>query len=357
MNKHYDFLIVGAGLTGSVCAHELNKLGYKVLVIDEHNHVGGMIYSYNDEGIEVHKYGPHIFHTSDKETWDYVNQFDEFLPYIHQPVAKYKGEIYNLPFNMNTFVQLWPNEKDLYNKLISECIFINNPKNVEEQALSQVGKTVYEKLIKGYTEKQWGKKCTELPSEILKRIPIRFEYNNNYFNDKYQGIPKHGYTYIINKLLAGIDIKLNTKYSNELTDLADKVIYTGAIDRFFDYCYGSLDYRYIDFKIEKLNQEYYQQCAVVNYTDTDIDIPWTRITEFKYFTDTISNKTIIMKEYSGQGECCYPVQTEKNIELYSKYFNLTPKNIYFLGRLAEYKYYDMDKVIRNSLDFVKKLVL
>ena len=363
----YDYLIVGSGLFGAIFAHEAKKRGKKVLVIEKRNHIGGNIYTEEIEGIRVHKYGAHIFHTSNKEVWDYINQFAEFNRYTNSPVARYKNELYNMPFNMNTFHELWGviTPKDAKQKIEEEKqeANIKEPKNLEEQAISLVGKTIYEKLVKGYTEKQWGKKATELPSFIIKRLPVRFTYDNNYFNDKYQGIPIGGYTKIIEKMLDGIEVRLNCdffEHRNELENIAEKIIFTGPIDKYYDYKYGELEYRSLRFETEILDEENYQGNAVVNYTE--FDVPYTRIIEHKHFEfDTESKKTVITKEYpkkkkKGKEEY-YPVNNEKNSILYSKYKALADndKKVVFGGRLGEYKYYDMDKVIEEALRRTKKL--
>ncbi|MCR4898041.1 MAG: UDP-galactopyranose mutase [Acholeplasmatales bacterium] len=368
MKHKYDYLIVGSGLYGSICAYELNKKGYKCLIIDKRNHIGGNIYTENIEGINVHKYGAHIFHTSNKDVWDYINHFATFNNYINSPVARYKNELYNLPFNMNTFTKLWPDvfsPEDAKNKIENEkkSYNVSNPKNLEEQAINLVGPTIYEKLIKGYTAKQWGKKCSELPPFIIKRLPVRFTFNNNYFNDIYQGIPIGGYTKIIEKMLNGIDIKLNCDFfeeRKELEAIADNIIYTGPIDKYFDYKYGMLEYRTVKFETEILNLSNYQGNAVINYTD--YEIPYTRIIEHKHFEfDTTSPKTVISKEYSKKWEKTdepyYPINDDKNNNLYLKYKEEADKltNVYFGGRLGQYKYYDMDKVIAEALNFVNNI--
>ena len=360
----YDYLIVGAGLYGSIFAYEAKKRGKKCLVIDKRNHIGGNIYCENIDGINVHKYGAHIFHTSNKEIWEYINNFAEFNNYINSPVASYKDELYNLPFNMNTFSRLWniktPAEAK---KIIADQIAdlnLTEPKNLEEQALSLVGKDVYEKLIKGYTEKQWGRPCTELPSFIIKRLPLRFTYDNNYFNDRYQGIPIGGYTPIIEKMLDGIDVLLETDYFEWIKTNADKVkktVFTGMIDQFFDYKLGVLEYRSVRFETEKLDCDNYQGNAVVNYTDREV--PYTRIIEHKHFEYGKQPVTVISKEYSSEWkpgvEPYYPINNDKNNNLYAEYKKLadnTP-NVIFGGRLGNYKYYDMDKVIDAALTAVK----
>lgn len=363
--KKYDYLIVGAGLFGSTFAFEATKQGKKCLVIDKRNHIGGNIYCEEVEGINVHKYGAHIFHTSNREIWDYVNQFTEFNNYINSPVANYKGEIYNLPFNMNTFNKLWgvitPQEaKEKIENQIKE-LKILNPNNLEEQAISLVGTDIYEKLIKGYTEKQWGKKCTELPSFIIKRLPVRFTYDNNYFNDKYQGIPIEGYNEIIEKMLETSDVNLNCDYfknKEELNKLAEKIVFTGMIDEFYNYKFGELEYRSLKFEHEIHNIENYQGNAVINYTEAEI--PYTRIIEHKHFEFGKQNKTVITKEYPKEwkkgDEPYYPINDEKNNELFKKYKELAEneEKVIFGGRLADYKYYDMHHVIWHALETARK---
>ncbi len=363
----YDYLIVGAGLYGAVCAYELNKKGYKVLVIDKRNHIAGNIYTENIEGINVHKYGAHIFHTSEKWVWDYINQFAEFNNYINSPIARYKNECYNLPFNMNTFTKLWSDvftPKDAKRRIEEEkkAYNVENPKNLEEQAINLVGPTIYEKLIKGYTAKQWGRPCNELPSFIIKRLPVRFTFDNNYFNDRYQGIPIGGYTKIIEKMLKGIDIRLNCDFfrnREKLESISKNIIYTGQIDEYFNYCYGPLEYRTVRFETDVLECNNYQGNAVVNYTE--YEIPYTRIIEHKHFEfDTTSPKTVISKEYSTTwklgDEPYYPVNNDINNNLYLKYKELASKsNVYFGGRLGGYKYYDMDDTIISAFQFLKTL--
>ncbi len=364
----YDYLIVGSGLYGAICAYELNKKGYKVLVVDKRCHIAGNIYTETLEGINVHKYGAHIFHTSNKEVWNYINQFAEFNNYINSPVARYKNELYNLPFNMNTFSKLWSDvftPEDAKKKIEEEKAkyHIEEPKNLEEQAINLVGTTIYEKLIKGYTAKQWGRQCTELPPFIIKRLPVRFTFDNNYFNDRYQGIPMGGYTKIIEKMLDGIDVRLNTNYfesRNELDNIASNIIYTGPIDEYFNYKYGELEYRTVRFETLVLDTPNYQGNAVVNYTE--YEVPYTRIIEHKHFEfDTTSPKTVISKEYSTSwklgDEPYYPVNNDKNNELYLKYKSESEKltNVHFGGRLGEYKYYDMDKVIIEALNYIKSI--
>lgn len=332
----YDYLVVGAGLYGAVFAYEAKKKGKTCLVIDKRDHIAGNIYCENVSGINVHKYGAHIFHTSDKKIWEYVNQFAEFNNYINSPVARYKNELYNLPFNMNTFSKMWniatPQEaKDIIASQIAD-LNITEPKNLEEQALSLVGKDVYEKLIKGYTEKQWGRDCKDLPSFIIKRLPLRFIYDNNYFNDRYQGIPIGGYTKIVEKMLDGIEVRLNTNYLDnreEFDAMADKIVYTGMIDQFYDYKLGVLEYRSVRFETEELPMENYQGNAVVNYTEREV--PYTRIIEHKHFEFGKQPTTIISREYSSEwkkgDEPYYPVNNDKNNALYQQYKELArPRN-------------------------------
>ena len=363
--KKYDYLVVGAGLFGSIFAYEANKLGKKCLVIDKKNHIGGNIYCENIEDINVHKYGAHIFHTSNKEVWHYVNSFVEFNRYTNCPVANYKGELYNLPFNMNTFYQLWKvkTPKEAIAKIEEQVkeANIEDPKNLEEQAIKLVGKDIYEKLIKGYTEKQWGKKATELPSFIIKRLPVRLTFDNNYFNDKYQGIPVGGYNKIIEKMLENVEVRLNTNFfenREELESIADKIVFTGMIDEFYDYKFGTLEYRSLKFEHEVLEEENHQGNAVVNYTE--YEIPYTRIIEHKHFEYGTQPKTVITREYpatwSKGDEPYYPINNDQNNELYSKYKALADKEekVIFGGRLAQYKYYDMHHVIEQALNCVKE---
>lgn len=361
----YDYLVVGAGLYGAVFAYEAKKKGKTCLVIDKRDHIAGNIYCENVSGINVHKYGAHIFHTSDKKIWEYVNQFAEFNNYINSPVARYKNELYNLPFNMNTFSKMWniatPQEaKEIIASQIAD-LNITEPKNLEEQALSLVGKDVYEKLIKGYTEKQWGRDCKDLPSFIIKRLPLRFIYDNNYFNDRYQGIPIGGYTKIVEKMLDGIEVRLNTNYLDnreEFDAMADKIVYTGMIDQFYDYKLGVLEYRSVRFETEELPMENYQGNAVVNYTEREV--PYTRIIEHKHFEFGKQPTTIISREYSSEwkkgDEPYYPVNNDKNNALYQQYKELADKEhkVIFGGRLGGYKYYDMDKVIAAALEMCEK---
>ena len=360
----YDYLIAGAGLFGSVFAYEATKRGKKCLVVDRRNHIGGNIYCEQQDGINIHKYGAHIFHTSNKKVWDYVNQFAEFNNYINSPVANYNGEIYNLPFNMNTFSKMWgistPQQAEAIINEQKQAI-THEPQNLEEQAISLVGTDIYTKLIKGYTEKQWGRKCTELPAFIIKRLPVRYTYDNNYFNDRYQGIPIGGYNKIIVKMLEDIDVELNCDYNicfDKDQKIAEKVIYTGAIDEYFNYQLGHLEYRGLKFETERLEQENYQGVAVMNFTDSKT--PYTRIIEHKHFEFGKQPVTYITKEYPQDWklgeEAYYPVNDDKNQQLYAKYKELADKekNVIFGGRLGEYKYYDMDKVIESALNIVEK---
>lgn len=371
--KVYDYLIVGAGLFGAVCACELSKKGKSVLVIDKRPNVAGNVYTQKIEGINVHKYGAHIFHTSNKEVWDYVNKFAEFNNFVNSPIARYKNECYNLPFNMNTFAKLWndvftPEQaKDRIAEEIGQS-YVENPANLEEQAINLIGKTIYHKLIKGYTEKQWGRDCKDLPAFIIRRLPVRFTFDNNYFNDRYQGIPVGGYTKMVEKMLSGVDVRLNCDFfadREELTAHARKIIYTGAIDEYFGYRFGALEYRSVRFETEILNIPNFQGNAAVNYTEREV--PFTRIIEHKWFEfgkDENGNdlpKTIISREYSSEwkrgDEPYYPVNDGKNGLLYEKYRTLadSEKNVIFGGRLGQYKYYDMDDVIFSALQTVKNL--
>ena len=361
----YDYLIVGSGLFGAVFAHEATKAGKKCLVIDKREHAGGNVYCKEMEGINVHWYGAHIFHTNDKEIWDYVNQFTEFNRYTNSPVANYKGELYNLPFNMNTFYRLWGTKtpEEAKQKIAEqiEYLGITEPKNMEEQALKLVGPDIYEKLIKHYTEKQWGRKATELPAFIIKRLPVRFTYDNNYFNDKYQGIPVGGYNKIVEGLLKGVEVRLNTDFFADreaLGALADKIVFTGKIDEYFGYQFGELEYRSLRFEVETLDQENYQGNAVFNYTDAET--PYNRVYEHKHFEFGTQPKTVITKEYPLQGskglEPYYPVNDENNSAIVKKYQDLAKAetNVIFGGRLAEYRYYDMHQVIGSALVKAKR---
>lgn len=370
----FDYLVVGAGLFGAVFAHEAHKRGKKVLVIDKRDHVAGNVYTENQGGINVHKYGAHIFHTSNKEVWDYIQQFAEFNRYTNSPVARYKDELYNLPFNMNTFSQMWgvktPAEAlaKLNEQKADAVASLNGrePANLEEQALSLVGRDVYEKLIKGYTEKQWGRKCTELPAFIIKRLPVRLVYDNNYFNDKYQGIPVGGYTQIVEKMLDGVEVRLGVDFFKERESLvasAKKVVFTGMIDEYYGYKFGELEYRSLRFETEDLPQENYQGNAVVNYTEACV--PYTRIIEHKHFEfgcqgGSATDHTVVTREYPATwkhgDEPYYPMNDERNNALYAKYKVLADaeSNVIFGGRLGMYKYFDMHHVIAEALACVGK---
>ena len=362
--KHYDYILVGAGLYSAVIAWHAKQAGKSCLVLERRSHIGGNIYCEEVEGINVHKYGAHIFHTSDRKVWDFVNSFVEFNRYTNSPVANYKGEIYNMPFNMNTFSRMWgistPQEaKAIIEKQKAEIT--GEPKNLEEQAIALVGRDIYEKLVKGYTEKQWGRDCSELPSFIIKRLPVRFTYDNNYFNDRFQGIPMGGYTAIVEKMLEGSDVLLNTDYyefRKENPDIAAKTVYTGMLDQYFDYKYGVLEYRSVRFETEKLDIENYQGNAVVNYTEREV--PYTRIIEHKHFEYGTQPVTVISREYPSEWklgeEPYYPVNDAKNETVAEKYRALAAaeKNVIFGGRLGEYRYYDMDKVIEKALKAVEE---
>lgn len=359
----YDYLVVGAGLFGAVFTQKAIENGKKVLVIDKRENVGGNIFTEEIEGINVHKYGAHIFHTSFEDVWKHVNRFAEFNDFINSPKANFKGEIYSMPFNMNTFNELWgvttPEEA---REKIDESVrreYKENPKNLEEQAINLVGREVYEKLVKGYTEKQWGRDCKALPAFIIKRLPLRFVYDNNYFNDKYQGIAIGGYTALVEKMLVGADIRLGADYfSEDFSLLAEKTVFTGRIDEFFGYKYGKLDYRSLRFETEVLDTEDFQNNAVVNYTDRET--PFTRIIEHKHFENTQSAKTVVTREYpaefNGENEPYYPINNDKNNTLYEKYKALAEneKNIIFGGRLGTYSYLDMDDVIKSALNCAEK---
>ncbi len=358
----YDYLIVGAGLFGSIFAYEATKRGKKCLVIDKRNHIGGNIFTENIEGINVHKYGAHIFHTSDEDVWEYVNNFCEFNNFINSPIANYKGEIYNLPFNMNTFNKMWgvvtPAEAMAKIEEQKAEHKTENPQNLEEQAINLVGKDIYEKLIKGYTEKQWGRDCKELPAFIINRLPLRFTYDNNYFNDKYQGIPVGGYTKIIEKMLTGVDVELGCDFFEKYKDykqVADKLVFTGMIDEYFEHKFGVLEYRSLRFENEVIELSDFQGNAVVNYNEREV--PYTRIIEHKHFEFNKSEKTVVTKEYPSNwsygDEPYYPVNNDKNNSLFAKYKELAEnEDIIFGGRLGNYQYYDMDKVIKAALEVV-----
>ena len=367
----YDVLIVGAGLFGAIMAHEAKKQGKKVLVIEKRDHIAGNIYTRKVEDIQVHMYGAHIFHTNDKTVWDYVNQFVTFNRFTNSPVANYKGELYSLPFNMYTFNKMWNvTTPDQAEKIIESQRkeITKEPENLEEQAISLVGKDIYEKLIKGYTQKQWGRPCNELPSFIIKRLPVRFTFDNNYFNALYQGIPVGGYTKMVEKMLDGIEVRLNTDYLKDKeawNKKAETIVYTGPVDAYFDYCFGNLEYRSVRFETEVLDTPNYQGNAVVNYTDEDT--PFTRIIEHKWFefgkdeNGNDTSKTIISKEYSSEwklgDEPYYPVNDKRNSDLYAKYKALADKesHVIFGGRLAEYKYYDMDVVVAQALNVCQEI--
>ncbi|HPF87734.1 MAG TPA: UDP-galactopyranose mutase [Candidatus Limiplasma sp.] len=361
----YDYLVVGAGLAGSVAARELTEAGKKCLVVEKRSHIGGNVYTRKIEGIDVHCYGAHIFHTDDTEVWAYVNRFAQFNRYTHMPLANYMGELYNLPFNMNTFHQMWgvatPEEAAAIIAQQRQAAGINHPRNLEEQAISLVGTDIYEKLIKGYTEKQWGRACRDLPVSIINRLPVRFTYDNNYFNSRFQGIPADGYTAMIERLLAGINVWLHTDYLEQrdmLRPLVTKVIYTGGIDAYFAYAFGPLEYRSIRLETETLDMENFQGNAVVNYTDRDT--PYTRIIEHKHFNYGTQRKTVISREYSSEwqpgSEAFYPVNNEKNHMLYQRYADLAldERSTIFTGRLGLYRYLDMDAVVRQALDLCKE---
>ena len=366
MSKKYDYLIVGSGLFGAVFAYEAKKRGKECLVIERRDHIAGNIYCENVHGINVHKYGAHIFHTSNRAVWDYINQFAEFNNYINSPVAVYKDELYNLPFNMNTFSKMWgiktPAEAQAIIEKQKAEYNITESKNLEEQALSLIGKDVYEKLIKGYTEKQWGRSCTELPAFIIKRLPVRYTYDNNYFNDRWQGIPIGGYTKIIEKMLEGIDVLTSTSFEDYKAahDISDmRIVYTGNIDEYFGYKYGALQYRTVRFETEYMpDVDNYQGNAVVNYTEREV--PYTRVIEHRHFEKCDAKGTVVSKEFSSEWsvgiEPYYPINNDENNALYQKYEQLASqeKNVIFGGRLGKYKYYDMDKVIEAALQAVSE---
>ena len=361
----YDYLVVGAGLYGAVFAHEAKEKGKNVLVIDKRDHIAGNVYTEVIEGINVHKYGAHIFHTNNKKVWEYITQFAEFNRFTNSPVANYKGELYSLPFNMYTFNKMWgvvtPQEAAEKIEEQRQAAGITEPKNLEEQAISLVGTDIYEKLVKGYTEKQWGRPCDELPAFIIKRLPVRLTFDNNYFNALYQGIPMGGYTKMVENLLDGIEVRLGEDYLKKKAEydaLAERIVYTGAIDAYFDYKLGALEYRSVRFENEVLNMPNFQGNAAVNYTDAET--PWTRIIEHKWFEFGDQPKTVISREYSSEwkvgDEPYYPVNDEKNSRLYAEYKNLAEaeNNVIFGGRLGEYKYYDMDAVIASALEMCEK---
>ena len=368
----YDYLIVGAGLFGAVCARELTDAGHSVLVIDKRTHIAGNVYTEKMEGINVHIYGAHIFHTNNKSVWDYVQRFATFNRFTNAPVANYKGELYSLPFNMYTFNKMWgvvtPEEAAAMIDEQRKSAGITEPKNLEEQAISLVGTDIYEKLIKGYTQKQWGRECKDLPAFIIKRLPVRLTFDNNYFNALYQGIPVGGYTKMVEKMLQGIEVKIGVDFFEhpELREQSDKIIYTGPIDAYFNFALGTLEYRSVRFETEVLDKPNFQGNAAVNYTDAET--PWTRIIEHKWFEFGKGEngkdlpKTVISREYSSEwkhgDEPYYPVNDEKNGKLYAAYKALADKesNVIFGGRLGEYKYYDMDQVIYEAMEKTKELV-
>lgn len=363
--KKYDYVLVGGGLFAGTFAYEAGKRGKKCLVVEKRSNLGGNIYCEKIEDINVHKYGAHIFHTSNRKVWEFVNSLVEFNRYTNSPVANYHGEIYNMPFNMNTFSKMWDDVRtpvEAKARIAEQKAKITGePKNLEEQAISLVGEDIYKKLVKGYTEKQWGRDCKDLPAFIIKRLPVRYTYDNNYFNDLYQGIPIGGYNVLIDALFAGCDVELNVDYNEnkeKYNELGEKVLYTGTLDSYYDYCYGKLEYRSLKFETEVLDEENYQGVAVVNYTDRET--PYTRMIEHKHFEYGTQEKTVVTKEYPADWEegmePYYPINDEKNQSLYQKYAELTAKeeNMIFGGRLAEYKYYDMDKVIESAFDLVEK---
>lgn len=361
----FDYIIVGSGFFGAVCAYELNRTGKKILVLEKRNHIGGNCYSENRNNIDIHMYGPHIFHTKDRKIWDWINKFDRFNDFTLRPIAVYKNKSYSLPFNMWTFSQMWDNvvRPEQAQRIIKkQSQHIGTPTNLEEAAIKAVGVDVYEKLIKGYTEKQWMKSCTELPVSIIKRLPVRYNYDNNYFNDPYQGIPVHGYTSIFKKLLKNIPVKFNVNYLEEnarWNNMAKKVIYTGPIDRYFNFCYGDLEYKSTHFKHAHLDCDNFQGTAMMNYTEKDV--PFTRIVEHKHFIKQNTDTTWITYEYpqtyTRDTDPMYPVNDCLNNQKYERYKKLADSQdkVLFGGRLAEYKYYDMDKVIASALNMVKDL--
>ena len=364
--KEYDYLIVGAGLFGAVCARELTDAGKKCVVIEKRSHIAGNIYTEEIAGINVHVYGGHIFHTSIDRVWQYVNRYAAFNHYVNSPVANYHGELYNLPFNMNTFYQMWgvrtPAEAKHMIAQQVEAAGIRSPQNLEEQAISLVGRDIYEKLIRGYTEKQWGRSCAELPAFIIKRLPVRFTFDNNYFNDRYQGVPIGGYTSMVERMLDGIEVRLHTNYllgREHFDALADRIIFTGPIDAYFNYCYGPLEWRSLRFETEVVDTGNYQGVAAVNYTDRET--PYTRILEHKHFEFGQQPQTVITREYPAKwkpgAEAYYPVNDEKNNALFAQYEQLSKEkaNTVFGGRLGSYKYFDMDKTIEAALEIVEKL--
>jgi UDP-galactopyranose mutase len=364
MSKVYDYLIVGAGLFGSVFANEAKKDGKSVLVVEKRHHLAGNIFTEEIEGIQVHRYGPHIFHTDNKKIWDYLEDFSEFNHFINTPLANYKGQIYNLPFNMNTFHRLWGvvTPREAKEKIESQKNSLKTePRNLEDQAIQMVGREIYDKLIKGYTQKQWGRECTSLPPDIIRRIPLRFTYNNNYFNHRYQGIPLEGYTRIIEQMLEGCDLILSTDYLENrqtLNRTAARVLYTGTLDGFYDYQFGGLEYRSLAFETEILDQEDCQGNAIINYTD--LETPYTRVIEHKHFNDPSSKKTVITREYPVEWQIgripYYPIRDEENLKRYQQYQRLAgkEKKVIFGGRLGMYRYYDMDQIIEEAIELYRK---
>ncbi len=363
--KKYDYVLVGGGLFAGTFAYAATKQGKKCLVVEKRPYLGGNIYCEEIEGIHVHKYGAHIFHTSNRKVWDFVNSLVEFNRYTNSPIANYKGEIYNMPFNMNTFSKMWADVRtpEEAKARIAEqrAKITGEPQNLEEQAISLVGEDIYKKLVKGYTEKQWGRDCRDLPAFIIKRLPVRYTYDNNYFNDRYQGIPIGGYNVLIDALFEGCDVELNVDYNlnrEKYDEMGEKVIYTGTIDSYYDYCYGKLQYRSVRFESDIFNEENHQGVAVVNYTDRET--PYTRVIEHKHFEFGTQPKTVVTREYSADWEegmePYYPINDARNQELYQKYAALAEKeeNVIFGGRLAEYKYYDMDKVIESAFGLIEE---
>lgn len=364
--SQYDYLVVGAGLFGAVFAHEMKKRGKRVLVVEKRDHIGGNVYTENIDGIEVHAYGAHIFHTNQKVVWDYVNQFVFMKPFVNSPVANYRGELYSLPFNMNTFYALWKvrTPQEAMDKLAEQRAEFADiePKNLAEQACKLVGRDIYEKLIRGYTEKQWGRKAEDLPAFIIKRIPVRLTFDNNYFNDTFQGIPSDGYTALVGRMLQGVDVRLNVDFfheRNELESLAKKVVFTGRIDQYFNSCYGSLEYRSLRFENERLSVKNYQGVAVVNYTDAET--PYTRIIEHKHFSPVETEHTIITREYPEDWtevrEPYYPINDEDNMHRYEEYRKRAEETCPHLilgGRLGTYRYYNMDQIIEQALEAVRQ---
>lgn len=360
MSYEYDYLIVGSGLFGAVVAQRAIEAGKRCLILEKRKHIAGNVYTAEIEGIQVHRYGAHIFHTNDAAVWQYVNRFTQFNNFVNSPIANYKGEVYNLPFNMNTFYQMWgavtPSEAQAELERQRSGCYVEDPQNLEQQAINLVGRDIYEKLIKGYTEKQWGRPCDELPAHIIRRLPLRFTYDNNYFNAVYQGIPTQGYTALVERLIEGAQFRLDTDYLQNKADfdaIAERVIYTGAIDAFYDYCYGALEYRSVSFRDEILDMTSFQGNAVVNYTDRET--PYTRVIEHKLFSHGQQKKTVVSYEYSQEWtpeqEPYYPIEDEKNLECYEKYRELSrlEQKVIFGGRLGTYKYYDMDKIIELAL--------